>query len=257
MKDYTQIQNEIHEKLSLAEFAGADYRVIHVILRKTNGWHKEEDWISLTQFEKLTGLSRKSVVKSLQRLINAKVLLVTKSKLLLYKLNPDIDSWVVTKSKLVTICTPTSYQMEQKVVTKSKHTKETITKETITKETFKGEDSFTRFIDFVNTIRKVYMPSSRGFGIADKKARRQYDYLLKSKYKKADFEIAIVNMYEDRHHRENNYKWITPEFITRADKFEMFLTRDSFKKSKYFEQNKSQVLEDDDLEKYLEKLRNR
>lgn len=144
-ESFTRLPNNIIEKLSEAELAGADFRIALATIRKTNGWQKDDDWISYSQFEEMTGLTRKSVSKSLARLVNANILLVTKSKLPSYKINPDVDSWVVTKSKLVTKCTPTSYQMVTAVVTKSKpklvtkwkptkEKKETITKETNTKE---------------------------------------------------------------------------------------------------------------------------
>lgn len=40
-----------------------------VIVRKTRGWQKNKDAISLTQFETITGLSRKTVIKALGELI--------------------------------------------------------------------------------------------------------------------------------------------------------------------------------------------
>lgn len=142
---FTQFENTLLEKLTLAELSGSDFRVVLVILRKTSGFNKNADWISYTQFEKFTGLTRKSVSKSLARLINAKILLVTNREPLHYKINPNTDNWVVTKRKLVTKCTPTSYQMVTQVVTKRKHTKETITKETITKEHVQESKEFLEF----------------------------------------------------------------------------------------------------------------
>src|SRR5574344_1990357 len=40
-----------------------------VIVRKTRGWQKNKDAISLTQFEEITGLSRKTVIKAINELI--------------------------------------------------------------------------------------------------------------------------------------------------------------------------------------------
>ncbi|TQR66840.1 replication protein [Acinetobacter sp. RF14B] len=40
-----------------------------VIVRKTRGWQKNKDAISLTQFEEITGLSRKTVIKATNELI--------------------------------------------------------------------------------------------------------------------------------------------------------------------------------------------
>jgi len=63
----TQIPNIIFdywmEKLTPAEF-----KALLCICRKTYGWHKARDSISITQIQKLTGLSRRGIFYSLTRL---------------------------------------------------------------------------------------------------------------------------------------------------------------------------------------------
>lgn len=44
-------------------------------------------------------------------------------------------------------------------------------------------------------------------------------------YTSKDFIQAIKNCMDDKYHRETNLKYLTPEFITRADKLEMYLTK--------------------------------
>jgi len=41
-----------------------------VIVRKTRGWQKNKDAISLTQFEQITGMSRKTVIRGLDELVS-------------------------------------------------------------------------------------------------------------------------------------------------------------------------------------------
>lgn len=41
-----------------------------VIVRKTRGWQKNKDAISLTQFEKITGMTRKTVIRGLDELVS-------------------------------------------------------------------------------------------------------------------------------------------------------------------------------------------
>ena len=41
-----------------------------VIVRKTRGWQKNKDAISLTQFESITGMSRKTVIRGLDELVS-------------------------------------------------------------------------------------------------------------------------------------------------------------------------------------------
>jgi phage replication O-like protein O len=50
----------------LNRLSPAEFKVLLAICRKTFGWHKVQDKISLTQLEKLTGLSRKGIEKSLK-----------------------------------------------------------------------------------------------------------------------------------------------------------------------------------------------
>ncbi len=61
--NYTQIPNAIFELMADkdAHLTEAELRVVLAIARKTFGWHKKRDKLSLTQLEKLTAMSRPSV----------------------------------------------------------------------------------------------------------------------------------------------------------------------------------------------------
>ena len=96
---YTAIAHEILEQLVKTALLGSELRIILFILRKTYGFQKKEDRISLTQFEKGTGLSRPTVVKTLKNLISRNILV--KTALLEIKFNKYWDSWVVNTAKLV------------------------------------------------------------------------------------------------------------------------------------------------------------
>ena len=96
---YTAIAHEILEQLVKTALLGSELRIILFILRKTYGFQKKEDRISLTQFEKGTGLSRPTVVKTLKNLISRNILV--KTALLEIKFNKYWDSWVVNTALLV------------------------------------------------------------------------------------------------------------------------------------------------------------
>lgn len=64
---YTMVPNAILD--NIAHFSEAELCLLLVVVRQTVGWQKECDMISLTQFEKLTGLSRPSVNATLKRLV--------------------------------------------------------------------------------------------------------------------------------------------------------------------------------------------
>lgn len=58
----------------------AEFKVLLCIARKTYGWHKDVDKISITQIEKMTGLSRKGITTNLESLIEVGLVLKIKSK---------------------------------------------------------------------------------------------------------------------------------------------------------------------------------
>lgn len=95
---YTAIANEIMERLYAITLSGSEYRVILCVLRKTYGWHKKVDKISLSQFEEETNLSRRQVCTILDRLVNNRLLFKEKNKNCnLYQFNKDYEMWVVNK----------------------------------------------------------------------------------------------------------------------------------------------------------------
>ena len=95
---YTAIANELLEQILKAPLNSSDFRIFLTIIRKTYGYNKKEDHISLTQFEKYTGLSRPTVVKSLKRLVNWCLLVKSENK---YKVQKDWEKWVVNSYLLV------------------------------------------------------------------------------------------------------------------------------------------------------------
>lgn len=58
----------------------AEFKVLMCIARKTYGWRKDFDRISITQIEKMTGLSRKGITKNLDALIEHGLITKIKSK---------------------------------------------------------------------------------------------------------------------------------------------------------------------------------
>jgi len=93
-KGYTQICNEILERLSFAGINGSDYRILLVVIRKTYGFQKKKDMISLTQFQKATQMDRKQVVETIKSLVGKRILLKDKNT---YIFNKNWEEWVVGK----------------------------------------------------------------------------------------------------------------------------------------------------------------
>ena len=96
---YTPIANEIIEHIVATHLPANELRLLFFVIRKTYGFRKKEDRISLTQFEKALKNSRPVVSKALKNLISRNILVRT--PLLAIKFNKDWDSWVVDTPLLV------------------------------------------------------------------------------------------------------------------------------------------------------------
>ena len=60
------------------------------------------------------------------------------------------------------------------------------------------------------------------------KAQKQIKARLKEGYTKEDIVKALKNASKDQHHIDNNYKYLTLEFITRSDKLERFVNMNDY-----------------------------
>lgn len=100
---FTPIANEIIDKLVQMPLLGSEYQVLLYIVRKTYGYHKKMDRISLTQFELGTGLSRPTIVKTLKNLMvrNMIVKVYLPDENMGYSFVKDHDKWVVNTHLLV------------------------------------------------------------------------------------------------------------------------------------------------------------
>ena len=66
-KSFVAVPNEYFNGW-LKEISSAECLILSFIIRKTLGYQKAEDWISLSQFEDNTGLSKKTIIKCLKSL---------------------------------------------------------------------------------------------------------------------------------------------------------------------------------------------
>ena len=64
---FTRIPNNIIDNLKLNPY---QFQILSIIIRKTDGWCKTEDGISLSQFEKLVTFTKKTIIKSINELID-------------------------------------------------------------------------------------------------------------------------------------------------------------------------------------------
>lgn len=163
---HVDIANEIIEALAKIRISGEEMQCLWVILRKTYGWHKKEDSISLSQFMELTDMRKPNICRSLKKLLSKLIISVIKSDngITTYRFNKNYDLWgplskMITLSKVITPV----IKSDNKSLSILRHTKENYTKETITKE---------RYGEFKNVLlsEEEYKKLTQNFGEIKAKA---------------------------------------------------------------------------------------
>jgi hypothetical protein len=106
------LANDLAEEFSKLELSGADFRVLWAFIRKTYGWKdpkkldpetgkpraKKADAVSRSQIEAMTGLNRRTVSRSIQRLVGNRVLFerggrLTPTSPVTRGINPSYKEW--------------------------------------------------------------------------------------------------------------------------------------------------------------------
>lgn len=97
---YTPIANEIFDALARTNLQSSERRVLDTVLRKTYGYNKKEDAISLSQLMEVTNLGKRTIIYAIQNL-EAKNMIEVRKKDYdsnIYKFNKDYDTWVVQRN---------------------------------------------------------------------------------------------------------------------------------------------------------------
>ena len=127
---YVKIANDLYDYLFRSDLSANEIKCLAFVIRKTYGFNKKEDQISLSQFVKYTNASRQTVVNSLNNLVKWNILV--KSTILpiaTYKVQKDYEKWVVKRALLVKSTCTTSQVHLQMLVKPTLHTKDIITKD--------------------------------------------------------------------------------------------------------------------------------
>lgn len=119
---YTKIANEILENLVATRLPANELRMVLFIIRKTYGYRKKHDKISLTQFQLAMKISRPIVSKCIKNLMARKI--INRSNDYFFSFNKDVDKWMVTTPLLVKNSSNLVTALLPKVVAAPLHTKE-------------------------------------------------------------------------------------------------------------------------------------
>jgi len=101
----TKIPNTVMDALCSHRIPGEERQVLDVIMRKTYGWGKHEDAISLSQFTEITGIKRPNVVRSLKSLSKKGIIAIggwsstTTAIANIYSINEVIETWSCMEKK--------------------------------------------------------------------------------------------------------------------------------------------------------------
>ncbi len=103
--NFARIHNEILERLALTDLSGSEFRCLLFLLRKTYGYQKKQDKISYSQFADGTGLERRSVIRSLEKLVSRNIIMCKdngNNRPQTWGFNKYFEQWDKTSDQIVT-----------------------------------------------------------------------------------------------------------------------------------------------------------
>ena len=109
----------------------------------------------------------------------------------------------------------------------------------------KKKDLFDSFIDWFND-KMFEVKGVKGRYKVLKTIQTKFEARVKEGYNSEDFKKAFDNIVSDQYHKDNEYKYLTPEFLTRSDKLEKYCNIDVITKT---ETNKKKSLTMEELHK--------
>ena len=87
-------------------------------------------------------------------------------------------------------------------------------------------------IDFNILLDFINKKTARGFKVINSSLKNKYKARLKDGYTKDDIKNAIENACNDSYHKETNFKYLTPEFFSRATTIDKYSTKSEKTKGK-------------------------
>jgi phage replication O-like protein O len=94
---YTKIANELLDAMCAYFPGGGEGQILLCVIRKTYGWGKKADAISIGQFQEATGLSRRTVIYALQNLEAKNMISVAydKTGVKIISFQKNYSKWIV------------------------------------------------------------------------------------------------------------------------------------------------------------------
>lgn len=133
---YVRIATEIQDAFCRTRIPGEERQILDVIIRKTYGWNKCEDAISLSQFVEMTGINKPCVIRAIQGLLSKKIISVIQKDnepAKIYKFNKDYHLWqplskkITLSKKIISVIKKDNPSLSKKIPTIDTVTKDNIT----------------------------------------------------------------------------------------------------------------------------------
>ena len=224
---YTRIANEILETLGSARLTTYQWNVLMVVIRKTYGFGKKMDQISLRQLSRATGMLPQHVARTLKSLVARNILKRDKlsPQVVLYGVQKDYDLWKPLPERVLP-----NEVVPDEVVPNEVKTSTSLGTGTSTslgtnkrkKETTKEKASFLSAI-MEKTIRRLNGVAGTSYRSDSKSTLGHINARLNEGYTEADL-IAVV---EDRCRRWKGdakmEEYLRPSTLFNAGKFEGYL----------------------------------
>ena len=178
---YTTIANEILEALAGINLSPYEGRTLFFLIRKTYGWKKKTDWISLSQFSKGIGLDRRLVFRALSGLQSKGLVVICRDdkKHPTYGFQKNYDKWQMSdchKSKTKDSNLERKVKREEREKASVEMTRvssvEIPTKETLTKETLKEREERTTSKSLSFSLKQMQNPK-------EEEEKRKHEWLVK------------------------------------------------------------------------------
>lgn len=187
---YTRIPNDFIDNLKLNPY---QFQILSIIVRKTDGWCKVEDGISLSQFEKLVTFSKNTIIKTIKELQELSLIEVV-SHFDSVKKTHSYNTYKVSQGVVQEI-NKGSAGDEQGVVQEMNKQKKTNTKET-------KQNLYDRFIEYLKANCKykskvtITKEGKELFNQIEDKKQLANDY-IKHQEEKGDYAVRITKYMED------------------------------------------------------------
>lgn len=99
---YTKIANAILDALTRIRIPGESMQILLTVLRKTFGFNKKEDIISLSQFNLYTGIAKPSIIRGIKQLESMNLIYKNVNRNgRTYCINKDYSTWKPLTKKLI------------------------------------------------------------------------------------------------------------------------------------------------------------